>query len=180
MGFFGSRLSSSPVRSVVLSHTPGSIQGHVTFFDNPKTETYERSGDEVSGLTLSVYTEYETIEKHPGGRKYYWVKEEKRVALNTILRVDTLKIIGKGFTIYQDPALYAHVKTPYLMVETCGLGCPAKLYSEDTSLTKEKLQDLWDTYLDCQYHSTPEGSKRMDEVMSKYRLKIVADPFCID
>lgn len=127
-----------------------------------------------------MYTAYETIKKQPGGSEYFLIKEERQVPLNTILRVDTLKIIGKGFTIYQDPALYAHVKKPYLMVETCGPGCPAKLYSEDTSLTKEKLQELWGTYLDCQYRSTPEGSKRMQEVMSKYRLKIVADPFCID
>jgi len=45
LGFFGSRLSSSPVRSVVLSHTTGNIQGHVTFYGNPETKTYKRSGN---------------------------------------------------------------------------------------------------------------------------------------
>jgi hypothetical protein len=181
VGFFDSRLSSTtPVSSVALTHTANSIQGHVTFYDNPETETYERSIDEVSALTLSIYTAYETVGQQPDGTEYYWIKEQEQVSLNHILRVDTLNIIGKGFTISQDPALYANVKEPYLMVEDCGLGCPAKLYSENPSVTKEELQELWDTYLDCKFRSIPEGYKRMDKVMSKYKLKIVVDPFCID
>ncbi|MBN1255813.1 MAG: hypothetical protein JXA50_11115 [Deltaproteobacteria bacterium] len=177
LGFFGSRLSANPVKSVALSHTNGSIKGHVQFFGNPETKTYERSGN---GLKLRVYTYYKTITEHPAWSEFYLIKEEKQVPLNTILRVDTLKIMGKGFAIYQDPAVYADIKEPYLMVETCGLGCPAKLYSEDASITKEKLQKLWDTYLACKHRVTPEGSKRMDKIMSKYQLKIMVDPFCID
>ena len=182
LGFFGSRLSPNAVKSVVLSYTPGTIQGHVTFFDNPETKTYERSGDRVSALDLSVYTEYDIIEKQPGSRKYFWIKEKVEVLLVNIVRVDTLKIIGKGFAISQDPAVYANVKEPYLMVETCGLGCPAKFFSEDPSITKEKLQELWDKYLDCKIRSTLtlKRYKRMEKVMSKYKLKILADPFCID
>ena len=142
LGFFGSRLSPNAVKSVVLSYTPGSIQGHITFYDNPETKTYERSGDRISSHDLSVYTEYEIIEKQPGSRKFYWIKEKVEVLLVNIVRVDTLKIIGKGFAISQDPAVYANVKEPYLMVETCGLGCPAKFFSEDPSITKEKLQEI--------------------------------------
>jgi hypothetical protein len=180
LGFFGSGLSADPVKSVALSHTASSITGQVTFYDNPQTETYERTGDRVSELKLSVYTDYETVEQQPGGSQYYWIKEQEQVPLSHILRVDTLNIIGKGFVIYQDPAVYANVKEPFLMVEDCGVGCPAKLYSEDPSITKEELQELWDMYLDCKYRLSPEGSQRMDEVMTKYQLKIVVDPFCID
>ena len=180
LGFFGSGLPYDPVKSVVLSHTNGGIKGHVTFFDNPKTETYERSDDFIPELKLSVYTDYETIKDHPAVGEFYWIKEEKQIPINTILRVDTLNIIGKGFAIYQDPALYANVKEPYLLVEDCGLGCYAKLYSEDPSVTKEKLQELWDKYLDCKYRLSAEGSKRMDTVMTKYQLKIIVEPFCID
>ncbi len=180
LGFFGSGLPYNPVKSVALTHTKKSIKGEFTFCDNHKTETYERSDDLIPKLKLSVYTDYETIKEHPAIGEFYWIKEEKQIPINTILRVDTLNIIGKGFVIYQDPALYAHVKEPYLMVEDCGLGCLAKLYSEDTSLTKEALQELWDQYLDCKYRLSPEGSKRMDEVIAKYQLKIIVDPFCID
>lgn len=183
MSYFDSRLSSTtPVKSVVLSYTPGSIQGHITFYDNPETKTYERSGDRISSHDLSVYTEYEIIEKQPGSRKFYWIKEKVEVPLINIIRVDTLKIIGKGFAIYEDPAVYANIKEPYLMVEDCGLGCPAKLFSEDPSITKEKLQKLWDKYLDCKIRSTLtlKGYKRMDKIMAKYKLKILVDPFCID
>lgn len=180
LGFFGSGLPYNPVKTVALSHTNGGIKGQVTFLDNHKTETYERSDDLISELKLRVYTEYETVRQQPNGSAFYWIKKQEFVPLTNILRVYTLKIIGKGFVIYQNPALYANVKEPYLLVEDCGLGCPAKLYSEDASLTKEKLQKLWDKYLDCKVRSTPEGYKRMNKVMSKYKLKIMADPFCID
>jgi hypothetical protein len=180
LGFFGSRSSPNPVKSVVLSHTPGRIKGEVTFFDNPKTETYERSVDFTTKLKLSVYTDYETIKEHLAEGDFYWIKKEKQIPINTILRVDTLNIIGKGFAIYQDPAVYANIKEPYLMVEDCGLGCPAKLFSEDTTVKKEELQALWDTYLDCKYRLSAESYLRMEEVIAKYQLRIVVDPFCID
>jgi hypothetical protein len=180
LGFFGSVLSPSPVKSIALSHTESNIKGQIAFFDNPKTETYERSDDLISELELSVYTEHETVREQPDGSEFYWIKKQELVPLINILRVDTLNIIGKGFVIYQDPAVYINVKEPYLMVEDCGLGCLAKLYSEDRSLTKDQLQGLWDAYLDCEHRFTPHGSQRMDEVMSKYKLKIVVDPFCID
>ena len=180
LGYFGSRLSPNPVKSVVLSHTPGRIKGEVTFFDNPKTETYERFVDFITKLKLSVYTDYETIKEHPAEGDFYWIKKEKQIPINTILRVDTLNIIGKGFAIYQDPAVYANIKEPYLMVEDCGLGCPAKLFSEDTTVKKEELQALWDTYLDCKYRLSAESSQRMEEVIAKYQLKIIVHPFCID
>ena len=180
LGFFGSGLPYDPVKSVALTHTPGSTKGQVQFFDNPKTETYERSDDLISKLKLRVYTAYETVKQGPGGSEFYWIKKEELVPFMDILRLDTLKIVGKGFTICQDPALYANVKEPYLLVEDCGLGCPAKLYSANKSLTKEELQELWNQYLDCKFRFNTESSQRMDEVMKKYRLKIIVDPFCID
>lgn len=180
LGFFGSGLPYDPVKSVVLSYTPGRIKGEVTFFDNPKTETYERFVDFITKLKLSVYTGYETIKEHPAEGDFYWIKKEKQIPINTILRVDTLKIIGKGFAIYQDPAVYMNIKEPYLMVEDCGLGCPAKLFSEDTTVKKEELQALWDQYLDCKYRLSAESYQRMEEVIAKYQLRIVVDPFCVD
>ena len=98
-----------------------------------------------------MFTEYEAINQQQRGTKYYWVKEQMRVPIKDIIRVDTLNIIGKGFAISQDPRLYANVEEPYLMVEDCGLGCSAKLYSEDKSIAKTKLKELWDSYLDCKY-----------------------------
>jgi hypothetical protein len=180
LGFFGSGLPYYPVKSVELSHTKRSIKGQVTFFDKPEMETYERSDDLMSEFKLRVYTAYETVLQQPDGSEFYWIKKQEFVPVINILRVDTLKIIGKGFVIYQDPSLYDKVKEPYLLVEDCGLGCLAKLYSEDRSLTKNQLQELWNNYLGCEHRFTPAGSQRMDEVMSKYKLKIVVDPFCID
>ena len=58
LGFFGSGLPYNPVKSVVLSHTPGTTKGQVTFFDNPETQTYERSDDFIPDLKLRVYTDY--------------------------------------------------------------------------------------------------------------------------
>ena len=179
-GLFVSGTSSKQVRSVQLSHTADSVVGRFTFFDKPDSEIYERSSAQVSGSELSVFTEYEVINKQQVGWKYYWIKEQVRVPIINILRVDTLQMIGKGFTIFQDPSLYTNVKEPYLMVEDCGLGCSAKLYSEDKSIAKTKLKELWDGYLDCKYRYSPETSKRMNEVMSEYQLKILTDPFCID
>jgi hypothetical protein len=66
------------------------------------------------------------------------------------------------------------------MVEDCGLGCPAKLYSEDKSIAKAQLKELWQAYLDCKYRYSPETSKHMNEIMSEYQLNILIDPFCID
>lgn len=180
LGYFGSRLSPNPVKSVALSHTKSRIKGEVTFFDNPKTETYERFVDFTTKLKLSVYTDYETIREHPAEGDFYWIKKEKQIPIDTILRLDTLSIIGKGFAIYQDPAVYANIKEPFLMVEDCGLGCPAKLFSEDTTVKKEELQALWDTYLDCKYRLSAESYLRMEEVIAKYQLRIIVDPFCID
>ena len=168
------------VKTVELSHTAGSVVGHFTFFDKSKSETYERSTAQVSRLKLSVFTQYEVINQQQGGWRYYWIKEQTRVPISNILRIDTLKILGKGFAIFQDPALYENVKEPYLMVEDCGLGCPAKLYSEDKSIPKAKLKELWQTHLDCKYRYSPETSRRMNEIMSEYQLKILIDPFCID
>ena len=179
-GLFVSGTSSKQVKSVQLSHTADSVVGRFTFFDKPDSEIYERSSAQVSGSELSVFTEYEVINKQQVGWKYYWIKEQVRVPIINILRVDTLQMIGKGFTIFQDPSLYTHVKEPYLMVEDCGLGCSAKLYSEDKSIAKTKLKELWDRYLDCKYRYSPETSRRMNEVMSAYQLKILIDPFCID
>ncbi len=179
-GLFVSGTSSKQVRSVQLSHTADSVVGHFTFFDKPESEIYEKSSAQVSRLELSVFTEYEAINQQQGGWKYYWIKEQVRVPIFDIVRVDTLKIIGKGFAIFQDPSLYANVKEPYLMVEDCGLGCSAKLYSEDKSIAKTKLKELWDRYLDCKYRYNPDTSRRMNEVMSEYQLKILIDPFCID
>ena len=180
LGFFGSRLSPNPVKSVELSHTNGSIKGRVTFFDNLKTETYERSDGRLSELKLRVYTKYEKVGQQSDGSEFYWIKKEELVPLKDILRVDTLNIIGKGFAIYQDPSVYMNIKEPYLIVEDCGLGCPAKLFSEDTTVKKEELQALWDTYLDCKYRLSAESYQRMEEVIAKYQLRIVVDPFCID
>ena len=101
LGFFGSGLPYDPVKSVALSHTASSITGQVTFFDNPKTETYKRTGDRVSELKLSVYTDYETIKDHPTVGDFYWIKKEEFVPFMDILRLDTLKIIGKGFAIHK-------------------------------------------------------------------------------
>ena len=154
--------------------------GRFTFFDKPDSKIYEWSSAQVSGSELSVFTEYEVINKKQVGWKYYWIKEQVRVPIINILRVDTLQMIGKGFTIFQDPSLYTNVKEPYLMVEDCGLGCSAKLYSEDKSIAKTKLKELWDRYLDCKYRYSPETPRRMNEVMSEYQLKILIDPFCID
>jgi hypothetical protein len=180
LGFFGSGLPYDPVKSVVLTHTKNSIKGEVTFFDNPKTETYEKFEDFMPEFKLSVYTEYETVGQQADGSEFYWVKKHVFVPIKNIQRVDTLNIIGKGFAIYQDPAVYANIKEPYLMVEDCGLGCPAKLFSEDTTVKKEELQALWDTYLDCKYRLSAESYLRMEEVIEKYQLRIVVDPFCID
>jgi hypothetical protein len=168
------------VKTVELSHTAGSVMGHFTFFDKSKSETYEKSTAQVSRLKLSVFTQYEVINQQQGGWRYYWIKEQTRVPISNILRIDTLKILGKGFAIFQDPALYANVKEPYLMVEDCGLGCPAKLYSEDKSIAKAQLKELWQAYLDCKYRYSPETSKHMNEIMSEYQLNILIDPFCID
>jgi hypothetical protein len=179
-GFFVGGTFPKQVKSVELSHAAGSVVGHFIFFDKPEREIHKKSSAQVSGLELSVFTEYEAINQQQGGWKYYWIKEQVRVPIINILRVDTLKIIGKGFAIFQDPGLYANVKEPYLMVEDCGLGCSAKLYSEDKSIAKTKLEELWDRYLDCKNRYSPETSKRMNEVMSEYQLKILIDPFCID
>jgi hypothetical protein len=141
-GFFVGGSLDKRVRSVELSHAPGSVKGRFRFFDSPETEQYERSDDRVSELKLSVYTEYEAVSRQPGEWKYYWIKKKVQVPVADILRVDTLTIIGKGFTIFQDPALYANVKKPYLLIEDCGLGCPAKLYSDDKSMAQETLQEL--------------------------------------
>ena len=179
-GFFVGGTFPKQVKSVELSHAAGSVVGHFTYFDKTESEIYKRSSAQVSGLELSVFTEYESISQQQGGWKYYWIKEQVRVPIINIFRVDTLKIIGKGFAIFQDPGLYANVKEPYLMVEDCGLGCSAKLYSEDKSIAKNNIEELWDRYLDCKYRYSPETSKRMNEVMSEYQLKILIDPFCID
>ena len=81
-----------------------------------------------------------------------------------------------GFAIYQDPGLFANVKEPYLLVEDCDLGCSAKLYSEDKSITKPKLKELWDKHLNCPSRFQPEPSKPMSEVMSEHQLKMLTDP----
>lgn len=179
-GLFVGGTFPNQVKSVELSHAAGSVVGHFTFFDKPESEMYERSSAQVLGLELSVFKEYETINQQQGGWKYYWIKEQVRVPIINIVRVDTLQIIGKGFAIFQDPSLYANVKEPYLMVEDCGLGCSAKLYSEDKSIAKTQLKELWDRYLDCKYRYRSETSRRMNEVMSEYQLKILIDSFCID
>jgi hypothetical protein len=179
-GFFRMRgASSRQVRSVQLSHASKGVVGHFTFSDNPEIETYVSPSEEVSWLELSVSTEYETINEQTGS-VYYWIKQEVRVPIADILRIDTLGSIGEGLTVYADPRPYLRVEEPYLMVDDCGLGCPAKLYSEDKSLAKVELGDLWDKYLDCRYRSTPKAVSRMNEVMSEYRVKILIDPFCDD
>jgi len=179
-GLFVSGTFSKQVRGVQLSHTADSVVGHFTFFEKADSEIYERSSAQVSGSELSVFTEYEAINQQQAGWKYYWIKQQVRVPIIKILRVDTLNIIGKGFAIFQDPGLYANVKEPSLMVDDCGLGCSAKLYSEDKSIAKTKLKELWDKYLDCKYRYSPETSRRMNEVMLEYQLKILIDPFCLD
>lgn len=179
-GLFVSGTSSKRVRRVQLSHTADSVVGHFTYFDKPDSEIYERSRAQVSRSEPIVFTEYEAIDQQQSGMKYYWVKEQVRVPIKNILRVDTLKIIGKGFAISQDPGLYANVEEPFLTVEDCGLGCSVKLYSEDKSIAKTKLKELWDRCLDCKYRGRLETLRQMNEVMSEYQLKILIDPFCID
>jgi hypothetical protein len=180
IGFFTSGESSKRVRSVKLSHTSESLVGHFTFYDKPDSKIFKRPSNQVSRSVLIVYKDYETINQQHYGLIYFWIKKQVQVPIKDILRVDTLNIIGKGFAIYQDPRLFANVKEPYLLVEDCGLGCLAKLYSEDKSITKSKLKELWDKYLNCQSRFQPEPSRPMKEVMSENQLKILIDPFCID
>ena len=178
-GFFVGGTSARQVRSVQLSHTGDSVEAHFTFFDESQSEIYKRSSAQASRSELSVFTTYEAVNQQPTA-KYYWIKEQMKVPIINILRIDTLKIIGKGYAIFQDPALYSNIKEPYLIVEDCGIGCPAKLYSENKSITKAQLKKLWDKHLDCKHRNTPETTRRMNAVMTEYQLKILIDPFCID
>jgi hypothetical protein len=169
---------SKSVKSVQLSLTPDYVLGHFTYSGERQTTTYRFPIAQLANKKLCVFPDYQVFNTPQYPHDFYWIKEETQIPMKNILRVETIRVIGKGYTIIDDPAIYADVKEPFIMIEDCETGCPGKLFSEDESITKDRLKELWDQRLACGLRK-PETGDAMSEVLSKYRLQMAFDPFCV-
>lgn len=175
-GHFPGAPAYKPVRSVQLSQKEDQLAGDFTFSRGEKA-SYRLPLEQAASMKLVMFPSYQAFKNPPSELDYFLIPEDRLIPLKDIARVETLKVVGKGFTIVEDPGAYAGVQEPFLEVADCETRCKAKLYSEDGSVGKEKLSQLWEKHLSCQARFSESGGE-MDAVMARYKLQIKADPFC--
>ncbi|HAH06563.1 MAG TPA: hypothetical protein DCM05_08560 [Elusimicrobia bacterium] len=169
---------SKPVKSVQLSSDSDYVFGHFTFGRENLPTTYKFPVGQLANRKLCVFPEYQAFKDPAREHDFFLIKNDVLIPLKNVLRVETLRVIGKGYTIIEDPTLYASIKEPFLQIQDCDTGCPGKLFSEDGSVSKEKLGELWDQQLACK-HRQSETNGDITETLSKYGLQTAFDPFCV-
>ena len=179
----GAQLQERKVQSATLRVENGNAVATITLADDGNPAVYRQSIKDDRGRprSLALASQYETFKPNPESpedAKFYLLKGVKEYPLLEVLRIDTIKVVGKGFRI-SDPREWLNLKEPYLIVEDCGLGCAVKMYSKDRGVTKEMLQRLWDQHFACSRRSTESKNVR-SEVEKRYQIEWISDPFCVD
>ncbi len=179
----GARLQEQKVESVALRVENGNVVALFTLKDDKNTVAHKQSARDERGrpCSLVVASQYEIFKPSPESSedaKFYLLKGVKEYPLVEVSRIDTLEVVGKGFSI-SDPRKWLNLRDPYIVVEDCGLGCSVKMYSKDRNITKETLQRLWDQHFACPLRSI-ENEKLRSGVENRYQIEWVSDPFCVD
>ena len=113
------------VKRVLLSVEDGKVTASFTFFGDDAPVVFKESANDPKGRarTLSVGSDYEVFHK---GVDFYWVKDTSEYPLQQVLRIDTIEVLGQGYSV-SDPRAYMNLRKPFILVEDCGLGCEVKM-----------------------------------------------------
>ncbi len=173
----GASLQERKVKKVVLRVENGTVIATFSFFgdDNPVVLKESAKDEKGRPRTFVLGSEFEVFHK---GEDFYWVKGTLEYPLHLVLQVDTIRVLGQGFSV-SDPRQYMNLKEPFLTVEDCGLGCEKKMFSRDSRITKEILQKLWDQYFVCS-KTLVVDQREMVNVQEQYQIEWLTDPFCYD
>ena len=179
----GAQLQEQKVQSATLRVENGDVVATLTLMGDKNNVVHKQSAKDDRGRPrlLAVASQYETLKPNPESpedAKFYLLKDVKEYPLVEVLRIDTIKVVGKGFRI-SNPRKWLNLKEPYIIVKDCGLGCAVKMCSKDRGVTKETLQRLWDQHFACSRRSTESKNVR-SEVEKRYKIEWISDPFCVD
>ena len=179
----GAGLQKQKVQTATLKIENGNVVATFTLTDDPNTVVHKQSAKDDSGRprSLAVASQYEMFKptlKSYEDDKFYLLKDVKEYLLVEVSRIDTVEVLGKGFSI-SDPSRWLNLMRPYIVVEDCGLGCPVKMYSKDSDTTEDVLKRLWDQHFACGRRSTG-NEKARSEIEKKYQIEWISDPFCLD
>lgn len=173
----GASLQEQEVKRVVLRVENGTVIAIFSLLRDDREMVVEAPAVDPSGQArmLTIGTAYEFFHK---GEDFYWLKGVMEYPLDEVAQLDTIRVVGEGFAI-SDPWRYLDLKEPVLTVEDCGLGCEMKFFSRDPGVTKETLHELWGRYFGCAARSTVDPAV-INELRGRYRIELLADPFCVD
>jgi len=173
----GAAMQERKVERVVLSVKDEDVTASFTFFGDDTPVVLKESAKDPKGRAraLSVSSEYEVFRKVVD---FYWAKDTSEYPLQQVSQIDTVEVLGQGYSI-SDPRTYLNLKEPFVLVEDCGLGCEAKMYSKDPELPIETLRRAWDQYFACGVRSAADQEIRA-KIRDQYQIEWLTDPFCHD